>query len=59
MELTQKQIDVIEILTQTEGLDYEIARKIAIETNGDLIRARTVASNYKYHENTRKKLDQM
>lgn len=53
MELTQKQIDVIEILTETEGLDYEIARKIAIETNGDLIRARTAASDYKYHENTR------
>lgn len=47
MKLMQNQIDVIEVLTGTEGLDNEIARKIAIETNGDLGKARRAVSDYK------------
>lgn len=54
MKLTPKQIDVIERLTG-EGLDYEIARQIAIGTNGDLTKALSEASNYKYHESRKNK----
>ncbi|MGN7354421.1 hypothetical protein ACTHPJ_24060 [Paenibacillus amylolyticus] len=55
MELTASQINVIEILTESEGLDFDIARKIAIETNGDLSKARIVGSDYKLHESHKSK----
>ncbi|MNI76407.1 hypothetical protein D3C73_1326350 [compost metagenome] len=54
-KLNQKQVGVIERLTGTEGLDYEIARKISIETFGDMTKALSAASDYKYHESRKNK----
>lgn len=45
----------MELLTETEGFDYDIARKIAIETNGDLSKARILASDLKLHESHKNK----
>ncbi|WP_337034830.1 hypothetical protein [Paenibacillus illinoisensis] len=55
MKLTANQINIIEILTGTEGIDYETAQQIAIETDGDLTKARIAVSDLKLHDSHKNK----
>jgi hypothetical protein len=48
MELSKKQIDVVEVLTGTHDLDYETAKRIAAETNGDMEKALLEVSYLKF-----------
>lgn len=43
MKLSDKEVEVVEILTGSEGVEYDVAVEIAKSTDGDMMKAKNAA----------------
>lgn len=46
MSLSLKEIEVVEVLTGSYGLDYDFAKEIALITGGDMQKSKVAANSF-------------